>query len=273
MWELLNSVANPLFLAHTLLRNGNRNVKNGTITLIDMGGVERQGLNVPHVIACDVLKVPCQNGWVEGLEHTVWHMNSRAGDPGLSAQQLDDLEWLFRQRDCAYRDELLLLETPHNNITNNNKNDRWTLTILQKDTLWQDCDPYDDQFQQSLRKNTSHLLYLIQSQVGCSPLGDVNITSLRGMVMEQKQESSRAIWKRRDWLNSRSTGQQTIGLVAKIHTSTTTALIETMASTGDYYSMMAHLKSVAMIQSVLVVFLVVFTLYKLRRTIRCVVLR
>jgi hypothetical protein len=182
-------------LAKILWPNQDESDKVLTTILHDPSQKEKlmKGLNVPHVIACNVLKVPCQNGWVERLEHTVWHLNSRTGDPGLTAQQLDNLEWLFRQQDCAYCDKLLILERTHNKNTNISNNDGWTLTILQNDTLWQDCDQYDDHFQQSLRKNTSHLLYLVQS-VG----GRQYYQPERYIVMEQKQQSSRNIWKRPD---------------------------------------------------------------------------
>ena len=158
-WEHLNSVANPLGIVDTLRRQG------WNVTLIDMGGVERDGLDIAHVLACQVLHVPCtERGWIVGFQEQRLVTNHRTGDPELSPLQRKELEWLLRQRDCSYRQSLQ--SDPR-------------VTIVQQDSLWDDCDYYDSKLQQMLR-NSTKLLYLIQSQVDCSPeANQTNITSLR----------------------------------------------------------------------------------------------
>jgi hypothetical protein len=158
-WEHLNSVGNPLGIVQTLLSKGLLNV-----TLIDMGGVERAKLDISHVIACDVLNVPCEDGWVEGLNRTGLRANERNHDPGLTSKQIEEIEWVLRQRDCAYMRSL------ESYIGNG-------LTILHRDTLWRDCDEAPIEIQQQLQ-NTTFLHFLLQSQIDCGPedLG-TNITN------------------------------------------------------------------------------------------------
>jgi hypothetical protein len=117
------------------------------IHLIDMGGVAKAGLDVSHVIACGVLRVPCvptnnHTGptdqttssttgaglWVQGLERHIVRTNKRKGrEPNLTPQQLDAMEVLFRQRDCSYQATLQKLQ------------DEGKLLILHPDSLWRDC--------------------------------------------------------------------------------------------------------------------------------------
>jgi hypothetical protein len=172
-YEHLNSVANPLGLVHAIRnyndqhqhrrrRHGHHRQSTTTappttwwnVTLIDMGGVELAQRDISHVIACEVLLVPCtKTGYVQGLEHLKPRSNQRSGDPGLTQVQLEELEWLFRQRDCSYAKELL--------------NDPG-VTILYRESLWQesDCAVYNPTFQNVLRTNGTYFLQLVRSQVG-----------------------------------------------------------------------------------------------------------
>jgi hypothetical protein len=173
-WEHLENQGNPLAIVRELL------LQHWNVTLIDMGGVERDGLDISHVLACEVLGVPCENGWVQGLEHTSMHANNRSGDPGLTNVQLNELEWILRQRDCSYMDEL------------KHRHDDGQLTVLHQDaSLWQDCDKFDSSFQRSLR-NTTFLLQLIQSQVDCGSYA-TSATAQGLSISKHKEESSRKV--------------------------------------------------------------------------------
>jgi hypothetical protein len=220
-YEHLNSVANPLALAYEIRNRHRKNRQDQrrrrrrrstsssssmlslwNVTLIDMGGVDKAGLDISHVIACQVLQVPCtKNGHVQGLEHKHLHSNRREADPGLTVEQLDELEWLFRQRDCAYAQDLV--SDPG-------------VTVLFRDSLWEEsqkeqhlqqqqqppephhkkepqpqqmqsggeyyCDQYDPELQQTLRHNGTLFLYLVQAQVLLGPGAgrpEYNISTLR----------------------------------------------------------------------------------------------
>ena len=140
IWEYLDSVANPLGLVQHFRKQG------WNVTLIDMMGVARDRRDVAHVVACEVLKVPCHDGWLDGPEQIF--QNTKSGDPGVSDQQLIEMEWLFRLRDCAYRESLE--QDPG-------------LQILHRYSLWHGC---PESAPKSLL-NTTLLLNLLQNQVGC----------------------------------------------------------------------------------------------------------
>jgi len=75
------------------------------VTLIDLGGVAKDDLDLSHSIACEVLKVPCTNGWINGWSHdqrkkTIRHRKD--GNSELSEQEYNGMEMVFAQRDCLY---------------------------------------------------------------------------------------------------------------------------------------------------------------------------
>ena len=155
-WEYLDAVANPLGLVQAFRS------KNWKTTLIDMSGVAYDKMDVAHVVACEVLQVPCKNGWLPGLEQIL--QNTKTGDPEMSNEQLDQMEWILRQRDCSYRETL---ESDDG------------LNILHRHSLWENCpstsssSPID-----SSRKfqNTTFLLGVLRDQIGCGD-GTVNISN------------------------------------------------------------------------------------------------
>jgi hypothetical protein len=145
-WEYLDSVANPLGLVQAFRSN------NLPVKLIDLGGVTELGLDVAHVIACEILKVPCVGGWLEGLEQIL--QNKKMGDPEISEKQVREMEWIFRQRDCAYQAKLQADDG---------------IEIFHRHSLWEDCPtPAVADF-----ANTTFLLNLLRAQIGCGD-GSVN---------------------------------------------------------------------------------------------------
>jgi hypothetical protein len=148
-WEYLDSVANPLGLVQAFRSN------NWKVTLIDMGGVEEHGLDVAHVVACEVLNVPCVGGWLEGPEQIL--QNNKTGDPEMSEQQLEEMEWILRQRDCAYKEKM--------------ERDS-SINILHRHSLWKDCSSPNADF-----SNTTFLLNLLRAQMNCGK-GEVNVSDM-----------------------------------------------------------------------------------------------
>ena len=149
IWEYLDSVANPLGLVQAFRSN------KWKVTLIDMGGVEERRLDVAHVIACEVLKAPCVSGWLEGLEQIL--QNKKTGDPGMSEEQLEEMEWILRQRDCAYQENM-------------ERDDG--ITILHRHSLWKDCTSPNPDF-----LNTTFLFNLLQTQMKCGK-GEINVAEM-----------------------------------------------------------------------------------------------
>jgi hypothetical protein len=235
-------VANPLFLVSTLLKHNVRNV-----TLIDMGGVERDQLDIAHVISCEVMRVPCQDGWVQGLNDTAFRSNAHDLDPGLSRIQIEEIEWLLRQRDCSYQSEL----EPY--ITDKNGG----LTVLHRDSLWKDCEQFDYQVQQDLR-NTTWLLHLIQSHANVGP--EANRTNITAMMQASKISAA---------------NQTRLHLIPKIQSTDVTQRVLTtrpqppplmMDFAGGNPQMILHLTGMAMIQHIMVVGTLLLAVYRFRKT-------
>jgi hypothetical protein len=92
---------------------------------MDMAGVASDGLDIAHTIACEILQVPCENGWVQGMQEKVVRANQRTGDPNLTDVQFQALERVLQQHDCNYKNSFP--NTHHLNIHH------WQ-------ELWKDCD-------------------------------------------------------------------------------------------------------------------------------------
>jgi hypothetical protein len=150
VWEYLDCVANPLGLANAFVQ------QNWTVSLIDMGGVTARDLDIAHVSACDVLQVPCTDGWVRGVNRTLLMNPKRRSLDDVSDRQLDEMEWLLRQRDCVYQTAWFGLDTNPN------------LSILYQDSLWKDCPANNSpSIANHQLWNTTYMVQLLQSQFDC----------------------------------------------------------------------------------------------------------
>jgi len=191
VWEYLDCVANPLGLVAALLETFP--TERTTVYIMDMQGIAEVNRDVGHVIACDVLEVPCTTQhWLPNLENTPIKLNERSGHPGLTSSQLEDMGWLLRQRDCSYRRQLqeyVSIGTSNNSHTKKNTSlPSSTLILHYADTIWDGCDddPDDDEEEEQEEegnagvpsfpsrdrfvRNTTWLFEHLQSQVGCGPL-------------------------------------------------------------------------------------------------------
>lgn len=176
IWEYIDCVANPLGLVHALLEVKEYENIAWKVHLLDMKGIAEQGQDVGHVLACEVLQVPCKKtNWLPGTDERPIVQNAKSGNPDLTEEALKDLEWVLRQRDCAYMQSLEAAR------------DDGSLIVHHGDALWEDCENVhsarhgNKNYISKLFSNSSFLLDLIQSQVGCSGGGSVpnNISGWR----------------------------------------------------------------------------------------------
>ena len=95
----LGTFSNPLGVAHNIIFSDSL-----PVYVLDSGGVAQEDMDICHAFCCSVLKVNCTDDqkWVRGLEGVTIRSNTRKGDPGLTREQVTQLDRLFQQRDCAY---------------------------------------------------------------------------------------------------------------------------------------------------------------------------
>lgn len=164
VWEYLDCVANPVGLALHLAEALPAMVK---VWLIDMGGVSDRDLDISHVSACHILGLPCRDGWVRGINRTLVVNPKSRPLHGVSNIQLDEIDWLLRQRDCTY--QLRVEEFLRNN----------RLEILYpRDLSWTQCQTVPIPNALADFQNTTFLLQAMQSQFGCHSDKSVNLTMI-----------------------------------------------------------------------------------------------
>ena len=165
-WEYLDAVANPLGLVRHFRS------QNWKVVLIDMEGVAKEKLDISHVVACKVLGAECEHGWL-GVDRIL--QNAKTEDPGITREQAEEMEFILRQRDCAYQ----------NNIQNDSG-----VTILHQDALFRGCSssvPNADYM------NTTFLLHLLRAQMGCEiSKNEETMTSIRDAMKNHRHGDSPA---------------------------------------------------------------------------------
>lgn len=162
LWEYLDCVANPIGLTDALLdRFGDK----ATIHILDMDGISKKDLDISHVFACQILKdVPCTDEWVDGMPHPAL-LNQKFGNPGITQEQLDEMESMFLQRDCSYYEDKSLLQNP-------------SLKVHYGDKMLEPCSAATNGIPHSTFADTGILLKLLQGQIGCRG------TSVQGILGE-----------------------------------------------------------------------------------------
>lgn len=96
----------PLGMAEVYLSHGIN------VIIIDLSGITRQGLEISSVIACDVLRVPCQNSIILGNSYSPEVRNRmRARRERLTSirtdmtlEELHKLDNVMKLFDCTYKD-------------------------------------------------------------------------------------------------------------------------------------------------------------------------
>ena len=155
--ELLMTAMNPMFLALTYLEEGYN------VVVIDLGGVKEAAKELPHLIACDVIGVPCNaKGKVNGL----WNVKPKLNATNdivpevLSDHHMEEIELLFRYRDCIYQHYIVekLLQDQENH----------PFKVIEQDTLWQDCDSTQTALYNAMVGNPVDLFNRIRAQMDCN---------------------------------------------------------------------------------------------------------
>jgi len=154
--EELGRSMNAMYLAETYLAEG-WNVK-----MIDMGGVDRDGTDVAHSVACDVMGGKCDdNGWVKNHDEVFSNAALEYDFDHLSEKEQEASEKLFRYRDCAFQESLA--GNP-------------AFSIVRRDSIWEDCKHDEDHewIYQTFRDpdEGTRLMYDgLLSQIDCTSFG------------------------------------------------------------------------------------------------------
>eukprot|EP00980_Cylindrotheca_fusiformis_P003431 scaffold766_cov57-Cylindrotheca_fusiformis.AAC.3 len=100
----MSTTLDPIGRAHSILHELKL-----PVYMMNMAGVEEQGMDISHAFACTILQVNCTtdgNKWVVGIPRTPVRANARSGEAGITKEQIDRIDNVFRQRDCAYGDDV-----------------------------------------------------------------------------------------------------------------------------------------------------------------------
>ncbi|VEU34004.1 unnamed protein product [Pseudo-nitzschia multistriata] len=167
-WEWLDTVMNPFKIAKTYRDQG------WDVVVIDQEGTINDGLEVAHVIACEVMKsVKCDGGWVTGLKSAVSNQLITYPMDSLAEEDRWDLEQIFRERDCFFKYQL-----KHES----------NFSIIHQHTAWSSC---SNQHQSFYRKfaNTDFVLDLLRSQKQCGEnIVDVSKMLRKKMTPNEQKE-------------------------------------------------------------------------------------
>mmetsp|Transcript_57271 Transcript_57271/g.63960 ORF Transcript_57271/g.63960 Transcript_57271/m.63960 type:complete len:525 (-) Transcript_57271:61-1635(-) len=154
-WEILETAMNPFQLATTYLGAGGYNV-----VMIDLDGVRDAGFMIEHVIGCEVLGGTCStDGWLDSLESESFMKYQQHDDEAthpfhsLTPDDVQDLERLFRLRDCNYQN--FLENHPNFRILYGKSIFNSCPTNSATDSVWTDL------------QDTTKLYNVIQSQKNC----------------------------------------------------------------------------------------------------------
>ena len=179
----MDCVANPIGLVDALLE---RFADKTTVHILDMEGISKKDLDISHVFACRILQdVPCTEEWIDHMPHPAI-LNQKFGNPGITQKQLDEMEWMFLQRDCSYYEEKSLLDNPR-------------LKVHHGETLAEPCSNPSNGIPRSVFANATMLLKLLQGQMGCggssleSVLGEIQVGQKRPYSAEALTPDTRAV--------------------------------------------------------------------------------
>jgi hypothetical protein len=171
-WESLETAMNPFRIADIYLTEGYN------VVMIDLQGVHDKGLTVEHVVGCDVLGGKCtlSPGWLDGLQNKTFEKFSQQNDQlnqpfsQLTVKDVQDLESLFRLRDCYYQ----------RNVTSHPR-----FTILHETSILSESSSFCPTIDHDARHvpdelaNTTILFSAIQSQKKCNRI-PISLSTMLG---------------------------------------------------------------------------------------------
>jgi hypothetical protein len=171
LMEMLGVMANPLRMVHEFRQEG------WIVSLMNLEAI----VNISHTISCDILRVPCTDGWIDGVSRgdvllTNEVSSSSRPTPGVGTigkSQERELEQLFRRRECFYS---------HYFVSSNPG-----VTVVPRprgEILWSNCpnrEPtlYDVQ----LAENTTFFISKLRGVAGCG-LSSHEVPRFRNKVPE-----------------------------------------------------------------------------------------
>lgn len=163
--EVLATQMNPLNAAQAFVNEG------WNVRLIDMEGVEAEGRDISHVVACDVVAARCEEGVVLNHQGNKPHKNVVETEfSALTQTQQEEAEQLFRSLDCSY--ELALRVNVKFGIVYNH-------------SVWHDCDPKLSKAYTRLREEPSTMYAALLSQIKCpkgNPLGKKGMVDMHAAI-------------------------------------------------------------------------------------------
>jgi hypothetical protein len=227
LWEYLDAVANPLGLVVAILNqlgsnsqvisgdsNYNDRLVVSKVHIIDMQGITDAGLDISHVIACQVLGAqPCLNGWLSlqgnAVDYppqnhtdrqttvvTALQENKKIGDPNLSINQLQDMETLFRLRDCSYRNQLESY-LPTTTTSSTGQSPTSSVHIHYGESIWDGCPSSEQQHMERTSLSTDDMLEFLQDQVGCGSgrrsLSKANVLRWKKVMTAKAHDETRNV--------------------------------------------------------------------------------
>mmetsp|Transcript_10353 Transcript_10353/g.26040 ORF Transcript_10353/g.26040 Transcript_10353/m.26040 type:complete len:602 (-) Transcript_10353:45-1850(-) len=156
--QYLDTIMNPFKLSKVYREHGWK------VAVLDEQGVRGSGFDPAHAIACDILGVSCENGWVVGFgEETSRYIPSYEMNE-LEETEKDDLEELFLLRDCVHKQDLEL--------------EAEEFRVLHQQVVWQDCRNHYALGIREKMENVDFVLNAIQSQMGCGHDNSVQLSEL-----------------------------------------------------------------------------------------------
>lgn len=151
LYEMLDTAMNPIKLASIYRQHG------FNVVLIDEEGVNRSDGDVAHAFACYVLDgVECDDGWISDLKDGSGETEDPDTNKKLFLEDSDaqNLEEIFRQRDCAYKPDIESDASGYFEV------------VLQR-ALWRDCKVVRDSEIGKGLLDTEFVLDIVKSQQGC----------------------------------------------------------------------------------------------------------
>lgn len=171
-FEYLDTTMNPFKLS-TIYRDHGWNV-----IVLDEGGVRGSGFDTSHAIACNVMGVSCEEGWITGLKE-----ETSKPLPSYQINELDDkakqdLEEFFLLRDCLYKQDLQI------------ESGQKEFQIVNQEFVWKNCRKH---YSFELRDKVNDVNFFsnaVQSQKSCGDeivdlsaiLASTNTTSFENLL-------------------------------------------------------------------------------------------
>ena len=169
----LETTMNPFRLSKIYREHG------WNVAVVDEEGVRNSGYDPAHAIACEILDVSCDEGWVAGMKDETSKAPGSHSMNELNEYEKEELEQLFLSRDCLYKQELEV------DIGTNQ------FQIVNQENIWSDCKKhYSFEFKKAMG-DVDFFLDAIRSQRGCGR-ADVDLSEV--LAAGNSSNLTTALW-------------------------------------------------------------------------------